>query len=97
MKLLSIEKWDNEGYCGYVEDGSNYKRFCLLKGSDPTIGFMYQKKDYRDYEHFAGVIGKFDPESFFLAKPIPLEDLSIPALDKACELLPEGWLTEEED
>lgn len=96
MRLLSIEKLGDKGFAGYVEDGHDYKSFVLIDG-EARIESEYPKMDFKDYEHFRGVIGKFDPEAVFLINPIRIEELTQPALEAACALLPDGYALEYSD
>lgn len=49
-------------------------------------------KDYECYEMFAAVLGRFDIQTTFLARPVPLKELSYKAIQEACRLLPYGYL-----
>jgi len=82
MKILSIETCSAKSIIGYVDDGQAFKSFELTPDSPPVFGPDFPKQDFRDLEHFAGVIGKFDPHAFILAMPIEIEELSFKEIRK---------------
>jgi hypothetical protein len=69
MKIVSISEWNDRLIMGYVDDGRSYKGFHLTPD-----GVEYDKpmpkKQFKSLEHFAGVIGKFDPDAFVLDDPL---------------------------
>lgn len=73
MLLLSIETCNEEIVNGYLDDGENYRGFVIRPGKPIKYDGCFPKRDYRDLEHFAGVIGKFDPYAFILKDPIEIE------------------------
>lgn len=66
MKILSIEKLTIGSITGFVEALNSYKRYTVTPEGDILYEDNYRIADYRSYEHFCGVIGKFDPYVFFL-------------------------------
>ena len=90
MKLLAVERTGAKAFVGYTEDGDAYQSFHLADDKWDTT-YTYPKKDYPNYEHFAAVIGKFDPYSRFLREPIPLLARTEGALLAAMELIPAGY------
>ena len=44
---------------------------------------FFNKSEYRDYEHFALVFGKFEPYVFFMQKPMDVKDLRFDTLKKS--------------
>lgn len=85
MKLLSIEKAENT-FIGYVEDGPDYKSFTVREDGVVIFDQTFPKKRFKNYEHFAGVMGKFDPYAFFFEKPIEIERLDYSELSKLKEV-----------
>ena len=85
MKLLSIERAGNT-FIGYVEDGHDYKSFEVHEDGTVVFDQAFPKKRFKNYEHFAGVIGKFDPYAFFFEKPIEIERLDYSELSKLKEV-----------
>jgi len=73
MKILTLENCDNEYYIGYAEDDNNYMKFTITKAGSLTYSYTWKKKEFTDYEHFAGVIGKFNPHIFMLINPIVID------------------------
>ncbi len=65
IKLLSII-YDKDKAIGYINDGK-YKIFTSSRAGE------YEVKEvagtFKNYEHFAMVIGKFDPEFLFIKEP----------------------------
>ena len=60
-----------------------YKRYEVYKDGDVMMGDPMPKSEYKDYEHFALVFGKFEPYVFFAQKPIPIKDNRFETLEKA--------------
>lgn len=61
-------------YHGYVRMGGNYYKF----QTDPLgVNYTPFPGEFRNYEHFAGAVGKFNPWYFFLKTPIQVEELTM--------------------
>jgi hypothetical protein len=75
VKILSIETCTEDLINGYLDDGESYRDFSLRPGNVVKYGPAIPKRDFRDLEHFAGVIGKFDPYALVLEEPIEVEGL----------------------
>jgi hypothetical protein len=73
MKVISITTHNDRLIAGYVDDGRNYRRFQLRPNNELSFGPDMPKSDYRGLEHFAGVIGKFNPYTFVLVESIAVE------------------------
>jgi hypothetical protein len=69
---------------GYVDDGAGYAQFSF-EGGVLQWGLIYPKKRYKNYEHFVGVLGKFNPYTFFLTEPISISGLTFEEIQKAYE------------
>jgi hypothetical protein len=83
-RIVQIDK-NGEEFSGFVELETMYKGFRTHGEQVVYQTFEYMKKDYRSYTHFAGVIGKFDPYCFFLAKPILIKSVTRAALEQVWE------------
>lgn len=79
MKIMVIEE-AGESIIGWANDKDDYKSFIATKGKRTRITKKYPKKDYKSKDHFRGVIGKFNPYSFFLKKEIKVDDLKYKTL-----------------
>jgi len=88
MKLLAFESCEN-AYRGYAEVDGKYVDFTLATGMPAQLGQGYSVPvtEFRDYDHFVGVLGKFDPYLFFLAKPRELADLTYLAVERIDDAL----------
>ena len=77
MKLIAIETAHDKYANGYVERDSEYIEFGIDADGQVAYGKGIPTTRYRDYEHFAGVIGKFDPYAVFLKKPVKIKKLTL--------------------
>ena len=79
-RIISFESeffGDSEKHLvGWVETEQEYKAFRISSEGKVEYGDASPKKNYRNYSHFVGVQGKFDPYQRFLESPIPLSDFS---------------------
>jgi hypothetical protein len=59
------------------------------KGKDSVQykDYQYLKSEFRDYEHFVGVMGKFDPYTLFLKNPMEVDELTREVAQKLAENL----------
>ena len=74
-KIIALELFDDIFFYGCIEGKKNYILFTLTEKDDyKEEKYKYNKKDYNDRYHFAGVMGKFDIDLFFLIKPFEIED-----------------------
>jgi len=76
FRILALEP-EGEAMGGYLEEDDHYVKFILEPRKKIERIFAYSKDDYTGYEHFAGVMGKFDPHYFFFKKPVELERLKL--------------------
>jgi len=84
MKLVSYEFCKNY-FTGFVEDGDYYRAFVLYDDDRFEFKRGYLKDFFKGSEHFADVIGKFNPYSFFLKYPFELSELTFSQLLKLHE------------
>ena len=83
MEILSLEKLGKgAGWQGWIKDDRFYKRFSA-ENDRINIGAIVPVKNYRNYGHFAGVISKFNPYTFFLEEPISIDELTVEELERA--------------
>ena len=84
MKIISLDILNNnKGYEGFLDDGVDYVKFVF----HDKLKYIkrYPKKEYKDYAHFAAIIGKFDPYSFFFSKGFFVNSVSRSELDRVWE------------
>jgi hypothetical protein len=89
MQLISMATCTHDFAEGYVEIEKEYLRFNIVRGKEPVIHARFKKSEFRNYRHFAGVIGKFDPYAFILSKPIELNCLDLDELVEIYKNTPE--------
>ncbi len=88
VRILSLVR--NEGYYGiWYDDGSYYVSALLFF----KIGVVEElsrtpKNEYKNYEHFVGVMGKFVPLLSLLIDPILADEISKEEMDRVFTLLP---------
>ena len=77
MKILSVLP-NAPQYYGYVKRGNTYFRFTTDASG---TSFEPIRMSFDSYEHFAGVMGKFNPWIYFLKDPIEAEELTLELLE----------------
>ena len=78
MNILSLLK-NGSGFVGWIKDENKYKLFEFTEKDT---------QDYKDYETFAAIIGKFDPYMLMIKEPIKIEGLTKEELNRAYESMP---------
>ena len=79
MKILSIEPHlERATVC--VETDSTYQFLTIDRHNKIQCHDSYSKADYKDFDHFVGIMGKFDPHCLFMKEPLILEELTYAAL-----------------
>lgn len=71
---------------GFLETDAQYIQFYADAGG-VTLHDGFDKLKYRSYEHFAGVVGKFNPDVIFSKNKVELTDLTKEAIAKAITML----------
>ncbi len=79
VRILSIE--DCKGvFIGYIEDSKVYRRFEVTP-QETRFTAEYPKSEYGEYEHFAAILGKFDPHTRFFKEPKEVAKLDYQGLE----------------
>jgi hypothetical protein len=86
MNILSLLK-NGSGFVGWIKDENKYKLFEFAENK-ATIIAEKDTQDYKDYETFAAIIGKFDPYMLMIKEPIKIEGLTKEELNRAYESMP---------
>lgn len=86
FKIVSLNTGSSADFTGWLEDNG---RYCKLYVSEFEAAVEPEEMQYRNLDHFAGVLGKFDPYSFCLAEPIEIEELSHASLNNIKKLFPQ--------
>jgi hypothetical protein len=84
MRILAYEEC-RDCFTGVLEAGEAYWTFQLTADDRLDLEHEYPKENYRDLEHFQGVMGKFEPYVFFLTEPLKVDPLTYEALKQAAE------------
>lgn len=79
FKIISLEQTP-EDMLGWFEGLKSYTSFRVTRADKLIFKKTLAKADYRDYEHFVGVIGKFNPYQQFLTKPVEVSTLTYETL-----------------
>ena len=91
MKLLHLTSYSPGDYTVMVENDEDgvYDLLSITPGEPMQIKARYPYKDFKDLEHFAGVIGKFMPYTWILGPgfEIEIQAPSLPELRRAAEIL----------
>ncbi len=89
MKLLHLT--GNDPFTIMVEDLTQnaYVYMSVASGQPDDVMATYPLSEYKDIEHFAGVIGKFMPYTWILGKEaqIEIQAPSLPELHRAADIL----------
>jgi hypothetical protein len=59
-----------------VERGDKYIRFLCYSGESSIEQFEWQKSNFKSYEMFVAVIGKFNPWTVFLKRPVTIPSMT---------------------
>lgn len=83
LKIISFTKSPKDAEAGWVQTDSEYKSFILPKDDKIEYKATFLISKYRDYLHFVGVQGKFNPYTSFLIKPISIKKLTYNTVNAA--------------
>ena len=89
MKVISLTYNETQSsFSGYfADDFVDYFRF-QVDDDDVLSRLVEFDFEIRSYEHFAGVMGKFNPWARFLRDPIEILELTFDELQRAHPKLP---------
>jgi len=94
MKVISIERIE-DGFAGFIDDGSRYAPFTVLKGEPVEREQGWPKTNFIDFETFVSIYVKFDPEICFLKEPLTINALTYEQMKKAyCKVHKEDEISE---
>jgi hypothetical protein len=88
MKLATILYFSENEARIIIDEGKNYKLVEVRREKEPLTKFIWKKKDFRDYFHFANVYAKFEEYCWFPKEPTPLKDLSYESIKEAWDAEP---------
>jgi len=98
MKLLHLT--GNDPYEVMVQDDAtgNYVYMTVKSGEADDVMATYPISEYKDIEHFAGVIGKFMPYTWILGPgwEIEIQEPNLPELRRAAKIIQERNLEADE-
>ena len=87
IKLCGVDCWSASRVSGIVDmGGSEYFNFLSEKGKEPVVyeDFPFFKKDYKNFHHFTGVVGKFAPYMVCANVPVKVRSLAYQDLIDVC-------------
>lgn len=81
-KILAMDGSPGKmGAEGYMDDGSDsYKRFFVDANSKLLILAEYPKSNFANEYVFREVMGKFDPETFFMREGVEVDSMDLDTL-----------------
>jgi hypothetical protein len=79
FNIVSLDIASDGDFSGWLEIEGQYRKY---RAGLNEILIRPADMQYRNLDHFAGVLGKFDPYAFCLAKPIKITELSHTALSR---------------
>ena len=81
MKIIGLKPYAN-GYTGFVEERGRYVFFQFARGGEFKGLVEYDKSDYLDRKRFVSVMARYMPLSNFLEEPVPVDEVTLEALDR---------------
>lgn len=88
MQIMNLEK-SSKGFKGWLQEDGFYKRFETHEGRLAT-DILVPVKNYKDYETFAMIVGKFNPYVTFLREPVEIGALTFEELRRVYEMMKGG-------
>ena len=81
-KILAMDGRPGDmGAEGYMDDGSDsYKRFAVDRSGKFYILAEYPKSEYGDEYMFREIMGKFDPDVFFMRDGVEVDSMDLTTL-----------------
>ena len=86
IKIISLDHY-GDTFSGIFEVKNAYVDFIFTKEGGLSRGYRYRKKDYKNLEHFAGVIGKFNPYTVILRKSVEIDSVNYENLKSVYSLI----------
>jgi hypothetical protein len=75
---------NDTSFSAFIDDGADsYKLILVEPNGTFRTRHVYPKKDYKDFDHFVGIMGKFMPWWSFYEKSEPLADLKYDTIHDA--------------
>ena len=69
IKILSVDGCSENELVAWIEDQGFYKKVKVNMDNGVEELHRMSMKEYRDYDHFWNVMGKFNPYTDFLIQP----------------------------
>lgn len=87
FKIISITRVTELMLMVWVEEEKNYQAYVMTPAFTSKHGLPVEKRQYRDYEHFVWVMGKFNPSTRFLEKTESVDKLTFGQVIQVAEKL----------
>lgn len=81
MRVISTEAHGFKPITIWIEDGGYYKNLIVNNNNEIEILTKVATKKYKNYDHFAGVMGKFNPYTIFMKDPVTVTKLDFKELN----------------
>lgn len=86
FRIVSLDIGTGGVLSGWLETAGEYWKF---HAEENEIYIKFDRMPFKDLDHFAGVIGKFDPYASCLAEPIRIDELTYDDLDRIKDRFPQ--------
>jgi hypothetical protein len=86
FRIISLDIGTDGALSGWLETAGEYGRFYAEVNE---VYIKFDRMPFKDLDHFAGVLGKFDPYASCLAEPISIDELIYAALDRIMDRFPQ--------
>ena len=84
MKVLSTERLGLHGISYWIEDKDQYISQVIDDGNHIEDWAAVPTSNFKNYDHFCGVMGKFNPYTVFMLKPIVIDKLDFETMLGVC-------------
>jgi hypothetical protein len=85
MKIICLKSYKS-GYTGFLEERDRYVFFHLSRNGELKRLVEYDKSGYLDRKRFVSVMARYVPLGNFLEEPVPVEEVTVEALDKITKM-----------
>jgi hypothetical protein len=82
MRIISYEQL-GDSISLIVETDTEYRSLIISRDNQQNPDHSYPRSDFQSLEHFADVIGKFNPYTFILREPIEIDAITYNQVEKA--------------